>query len=449
MLSRSEIIAPSKFDFKEQDLAGLHHFLRSERERLRAAITLPIDDIPEVHIVLGNESADLDSVISAIVRAYHLFLIKDNNSIYLPFINIFREELELRKDVQYVLEGFGISADDLSFIDGPISLDSIHILDKLKLHLVDHNELNPDQAHLSDAVVDIIDHHADAQQYPPLQQKIIDTVGSCTTLVANEFIKLQSIEKMPKAFAGLLLAPVLMDTDNLQSVEKTKPADVQLKELLVTRAGNALPADFYDNMRAKKEDTSGLTTKLCLFKDFKKFRSGDVVYGMSSLGSSKGFWIENQADLLHDFEELTTKRGLDFLVLLMPYYNEGRHPQRKIVVYSISPEILAAFDAFVRVDEFLHKKMILENSSTNIYFYSSHVFFSRKDVQPRINDISKNESFMATYGQAKQLHLKRSHELYDIERNPPSPLRVNSLFLGSGYDPKKKTDITVPAEPGL
>lgn len=448
MLTRSELFVHSEFGFNQQDLDELRLFLSSERERLQKTIKLPIDEMPEVHVVLGNESADLDSVVSAIVRAYHLFLIKENNNIYLPFINIFREELGLRRDVQYLLENLCIFADDLSFIDDQISLNFIYKLNKLNLHLVDHNELNPDQSHLSDVVIDIIDHHADAQRYPYLQEKIINVVGSCTTLVVNEFLKTQPVEEMPKAFAGLLLAPILMDTDNLLSKEKTTSEDLELKEILAARVGNKLPSNFYDKMRTKKEDIAGLTNKLRLLKDFKKFRSDEVVYGMSTLGSSMGFWFEHEAGLLQDFEEVTIKRELDFLVILMPYYNEGRHPQRKIVIYSKSPEILAAIDGFTREDEFLQKKVILEKESTNTCFYTSQDFMSRKELQPRINDISKNKMFMTCYWQVKQQELNIVDDLLDTRTKSSSSLRANSLFPGSSNVVIEEEAISVPTEPG-
>jgi exopolyphosphatase len=312
-----EDVQSSEFSFDEHDLDELRGFLYKQREQLQNRMHLSPQTKPDVHIVLGNESADMDSIISSIVRAYQLFLVGENDALYLPYINIPREELSLRKDVQYLFEGLGISAENLSFIDDPISLALLNQANLLKLHLVDHNELNPDQSYLVNTVVDIIDHHADAKiNYPALKQKTIKVIGSCTCLVANEMLKVLPIEKMPKALAGLILAPILIDTSNLKSKEKTTSEDIRINNILEERIGDKMPSNYYETLRLKKEDTSGLSHKLLLLKDFKKFNAGEVTYGMSTLVSSKGFSFENLDELLPDFEAISEKKRLGSISLV-------------------------------------------------------------------------------------------------------------------------------------
>jgi len=417
MLSSASHFVRSESGFNQRDLAELRDFLRAGRERLRKNIRLPMDEMSEVHVVLGNESADMDSVVSAILRAYHLSLSSDN--IYLPYISISREELALRRDVLYLFDMLGISADDVSFMDDELSLDVINKYKQLKLHLVDHNELNPDLAHLSDTVVDIIDHHADTQRYPDLQQKIIETIGSCTTLVANELLKTRTLDELPAALAAFMLAPVLMDTDNLTSKEKTRPKDVELSQQLIAKMGDKLPPDFYKILQEKKADVSNFSNRMRLLKDFKKSKSDEVVFGMSSLGASSGFWMENEAELLPDFEKLATEKDLDFLLLLMPYHDAGKHPQRKIVVYSRSPGILTAFNTFARENEFLKTKTVLSGQSANICFYSTADFMSRKDLEPKIRDVSKNETFKLAFATIKQ------QEMGKVPAEPSASKKIN------------------------
>lgn len=72
----------------------------------------------QIHVVLGNESCDLDSVVSSLVFAYfrkeHTYQDKLGH-VVLPILNLNSEELNLRTEVCYVLEEVGISRDHLLF----------------------------------------------------------------------------------------------------------------------------------------------------------------------------------------------------------------------------------------------------------------------------------------------------------------------------------------------
>ncbi|KAJ2000844.1 hypothetical protein GGI04_003984, partial [Coemansia thaxteri] len=71
-------------------------------------------------IVLGNESADLDSMASSISLAY-LLSHGSSNSTIIPVINVSKQDLALRPDcallVCQTLEASGGAIDDLAFID--------------------------------------------------------------------------------------------------------------------------------------------------------------------------------------------------------------------------------------------------------------------------------------------------------------------------------------------
>lgn len=75
-----------------------------------------------VVFVVGNESCDLDSAVSAVGLAYfymnasqlseHL-LIGDGNRRFLPMMNIHRKNLPLKTEVTYFMRKHGINVDDL------------------------------------------------------------------------------------------------------------------------------------------------------------------------------------------------------------------------------------------------------------------------------------------------------------------------------------------------
>lgn len=72
----------------------------------------------QIHIVLGNESCDLDSAVSALVFAYflkeHVYKSKLDH-IVIPILNINVEELPLRTEICYTFEEIGITNDHLVF----------------------------------------------------------------------------------------------------------------------------------------------------------------------------------------------------------------------------------------------------------------------------------------------------------------------------------------------
>jgi inorganic pyrophosphatase/exopolyphosphatase len=72
-----------------------------------------------VNIVMGNESCDLDSVISALVYAYLLYSEMSVHAmethIVIPLLNIFKKELPLKTEVTYYLKKNGVPMDLLVF----------------------------------------------------------------------------------------------------------------------------------------------------------------------------------------------------------------------------------------------------------------------------------------------------------------------------------------------
>lgn len=373
-------VPASEFPFDIADLAPLRTFLSQQRKSLQKAL----QESPShtmVHVVLGNQANDLDSIISSIVRAYHLSCTGEAHAIYLSYMNMSRHELMLHKEAIYLFDNFGISVDDLCFLDDTIPLEAIFSKNSLKLHLVDHNELAPNQKQFSSSVVEVIDHHHDTMKYPHLQQKTIQMVGSCCTLVAQ----MLPLDKLPKALAGLLLAPILLDTENLTSSSKTTALDRTIAETLIEHVSGQIPNDYYERIKAKKKDISGLSPELLLLKDYKWHETTTLRYGMSTLTTAEGFWIEDQGNLQNLLQEFTRKRHLDFLILMMPYKAAGKK-QRGIVLYSASNQILqalhGALSQMLNTDWPAH----LESHHVTI-FYTSGTPLARKVLQPKIEEI--------------------------------------------------------------
>ncbi|KAJ2664370.1 Exopolyphosphatase [Coemansia sp. RSA 1200] len=187
-------------------------------------------------LVLGNESADLDSMVSSLTLAYVLSAQKNNsssssNSIgnVVAIMNTNRADMVLRQDCQVLLQSAllaegGKGIEDLTFIDD-IDLQAVvgryssgkeeeeqEGIGKpaLDVWLVDHNAPASRQSFLEDYVRGIVDHHVDEGKCRAAQWREIDSVGSCSTLVAAKIRSLGS--PVGPTLARLMLAPVLLDT---------------------------------------------------------------------------------------------------------------------------------------------------------------------------------------------------------------------------------------------
>ncbi|GLV45681.1 prune [Carabus blaptoides fortunei] len=116
----------------------MNKFLEQTKTTLQS-----IGNFEKVHVVLGNESCDLDSAISSIVYGYYVFKTQtssNTNICVIPVLNIRQDEFPLRTETKYFLLKNGINIDNLTFRN-QIDLTALCSNDKLKLTLVDHHVL--------------------------------------------------------------------------------------------------------------------------------------------------------------------------------------------------------------------------------------------------------------------------------------------------------------------
>jgi exopolyphosphatase len=167
-------------------------------------------NLNKVTIVIGNQSADYDSIVSAITLSY--FLTKSKApSVFIPFINSNSKVLNSKKDCSLLFNTFSIDINqDLLFLND-INNEIIN-----NIILVDHNELDTNELKLNfkDKIKSIYDHHIDKQLFLDASPRIVDVnVGSNTTLVAQLF--LQNEMEMSEEMAHFMLFPILSDTSYL------------------------------------------------------------------------------------------------------------------------------------------------------------------------------------------------------------------------------------------
>jgi exopolyphosphatase len=158
-----------------------------------------------LHLVLGNESCDLDSTVSALSLA---FLIHSQNStknadyLVIPVLNVEAKYFPLRTEICYLLKKYGIDPNILIFKD-QIEYTKVLKGRKVKTSIVDHHVLSSNDKILEKTVVQIFDHRTinsqEICQNKNIEKILITTVGSCATLIANEIIE----SKVPILFNEL------------------------------------------------------------------------------------------------------------------------------------------------------------------------------------------------------------------------------------------------------
>ena len=192
--------------------------------------------------VVGNESADMDSVACAIVMGF----------VYegIPVIRIEKHDLKLRKDVKWILEQFGIGEDDLVYWKDVETISTGYD----RYVLVDHNCANYIRGSGKDVtssesptipvnIIEVIDHHIDAKSNKA--RRCIKPVASCATLVHSSSTCLKDVwdsvgwgysvfpAELNPEFSILLLSAILLDTCGLtyKVTEDDMNACQQLKKM--------------------------------------------------------------------------------------------------------------------------------------------------------------------------------------------------------------------------
>lgn len=277
-------------------------------------------------VVLGNEAADLDSMVSSIAYGY-LLSMQRSDIVVLPVMPIPRADFRLRPEAVYVFNEAAIPLDDVVFFD-EVDFDKL-MIDGSALMLVDHNKLGPVLEKYNANVCGVLDHHNDEGMYEDAELRIIQTIGSTTSLVGMEFKK--AGVAIAEDVAILLGGTILLDTVNLDE-----------KAGRVTDADNAIAAEilplcplsreeFFDTIQREKYNMAGLSSNDLLRKDYKEFHFDTARCGIAAAPLPISQWQEMDKDLFSRFAGCAAARNLDVLLSMNTYTNPDF--RRDLVVY--------------------------------------------------------------------------------------------------------------------
>ncbi|KAL0089399.1 hypothetical protein J3Q64DRAFT_1808655 [Phycomyces blakesleeanus] len=352
-------------------------------------------DKTKLVIVTGNDSADLDSIISALTYAYiSQKSNKDPLTIYVPLVKVPKEDLSLRPETSFVFTKAGIDAEKLVYID-QIDLGRVASEYDARVFLVDHNRLTaPFGEDWNDRVIGILDHHIDEGQYKWANPRRIEIVGSCTSLVVLHFEDLFKQEEYAEDLSKLVLAPILVDTIGMEpSFGKLTPTDVAAFNVLLNSSpvntSDYTTNSYYYDIEKYKSDVKGMSTRDLLRKDYKEWVVNGFRIGTSSLPWYLQGWLLHHGpeQAIADTWKFAEERNLDLEVILTSYDHsrdvEGGPYKREIGL-------------FVKNNKMDCIKKDLENGKTppdsRIGLYDQHdVKLSRKQIWPLIQSLIEME----------------------------------------------------------
>ncbi|XP_044752234.1 exopolyphosphatase PRUNE1-like [Coccinella septempunctata] len=216
----------------------LNKFLEESYER-----SLEWGRMNEIHIVLGNEAGDLDSVMSTIAYAHFLYSTtkhqSDDRIAFFPVLNFDRDGMDIRSEHKYLFEQADINLDKLIYRNQLNFEEMVRDFGNtnriLKTYLVDHHQLRENDEVLRETVCRIFDHRPLDKYYSwtDFNMKMrIEKVASCCTLVADELFKETSYEVDSK-LAHLMYCAIVYDT---KGRDRPGTLDEEMKSKLWTKS---------------------------------------------------------------------------------------------------------------------------------------------------------------------------------------------------------------------
>lgn len=382
--------------------------------------------------IIGNESADLDSITCALVYGYiqsSKVESKRTGKLYIPITNLSASDLSLRPELTALLRHADISPselitlDDLSLGEGSVEEGTSPAFlpaEKTDWTLVDHNSL---QGKLGDLyrhrIHAVIDHHEDENlipHHPDISPRIITKSASCSSLVTNYLRETwQDLGSMVSSTIGsaqedgrlvddfayastwdaqvakLALGPILIDSINLQAAHKISEADTKAIRFLEAKIhishkyGKSYSREiFYAELNEAKSNIEALSLRDILRKDYKQWQEGDLKLGISSVVQSIQYLRERKEEDLRDVvQKWASERSLNvFAIMTAHHHGEDDDDddddgfRRELVLYAFDDKGKNAAERFFQKggEELRLEDTADESSSSEVSTPSKFVF---------------------------------------------------------------------------
>ncbi|KAK5164614.1 Exopolyphosphatase [Saxophila tyrrhenica] len=379
--------------------------------------------------VIGNESADLDSITCAIVYGYvhsNTPAARKAGKYIIPVTNIPASELRLRPELTALLKHANLKPSDLVTLDDLGKIQDVLPPSTTSWTLVDHNVLQDALGeHFSASVTGVIDHHEDEGKVPEdAQPRIIEKTGSCSSHVANycreTWEHVSSGASTSGAALGqgdgaiddsaytvtwdahvakLALGSILIDTINLGDSNKVTEHDKKAVKYLEAKI-NVSPQTsktydrntFYQEINNAKSNLDELSLQDILGKDYKQWTEGDLRLGISSCVRSIEYLESKQENLVPGLIKFAKEHDLDIFAV-MTAHNDGASFQRQLLLLAVKEG--RAIDLTKKFADQFEQKLQLDHSTTKSedsealwlqLWEQKNLAASRKQVAPMLRE---------------------------------------------------------------
>ncbi|XP_052868639.1 exopolyphosphatase PRUNE1 [Anopheles cruzii] len=353
--------------------------------------------------IIGNESCDLDSAVSALALAFHLHqrptLVEPwhtKDTVMFPVLNVLRSELPLKTEVTYFLKQRGISLNNLTCSDEIKWEDETNT----DLILVDHHLTK-----LGQPVIGIIDHRpvdAGVERINPQAFRTIDLVGSCATLVGREILKSATEKQLTEGYEDaleLLYGAIVLDTVNFsKEADKAKPLDYEIAESIEAETHSTTPENrdshrksLFKSLVAARSDVSELNAYQLLLKDLKILSENNRVVTLPGFPTSVQEYLRLSGCKEHLSRFASTTKSNVVLLLGLKVLPDGS-VRRDIGVVPIDDKRLAEKIVAALLGDkstsFGLEKIETENVADGAIFFQQHnLKASRKQLIPIVKHV--------------------------------------------------------------
>ncbi|NXA79996.1 PRUN2 protein, partial [Thryothorus ludovicianus] len=285
--------------------------------------------LEKVHVVLGNKSCDLDSLISTLAYAYFLDKVSPPDVLCLPVLNIPRKDFTYFTETRFILEELKIPESFHIFRD-EINLHQLNAEGKLSLTLVNSNMLTSEDKSLESAVVKVINPDERCDRSLELQ-------ACSSSLVVKEILQ-KAPELITQQLAYLLRGSILFKCMSLEADRMTEQQE-KILSVLEEKFPDLPPREeIISVLQETQFNAQGVSIEEIMLKDLKEISDGEIKVAISTVYMTLEDCVLHRS-LLADLKAFIDKYGFDVLVILANCLSDEKQTKQQVAVYSENVEL--------------------------------------------------------------------------------------------------------------
>ncbi|KAI3697553.1 hypothetical protein L6452_30646 [Arctium lappa] len=332
-----------------KSIRRLNLYLKASKDAVNAGVPGRF-----LRAVLGQVS-DAGSFISTIMYSFYLNETdKTSQFCTVSVINMKRADLNSHAELKWLLNSCNIDQPSLLFID-EVDLSYYDLFGSLKVVLLNTDMLPQRQQALKESVVEIF--HCQKGGFAQFSDDTVvhEQGSSCCAVIAEKFALTSPEILVGKGFSRLLLAGILLDTENLTSPLCTSVDRNKMHDISHLSVGQILQKDFRKWTRTGKTDSGG-------------FRLVAFDVGMSAVGISIPQLLSHDETSVQEIVLFQQLEKVRLLVIVSGYYD--RHKNFK--------EILISAESKDLMNDLLH---FLVTHASNL---GLHVLYQPEAAEKRV-----------------------------------------------------------------